>query len=200
MAADTEEQIWGEAEGRFRGGMWQYSQILFDCRRYADRFALQTQKSDMPPEHLRKIVKDIGDVSQKKFSADKRAYLGSLKYMVSTHYPPLSFPVHSCMKMEFIQPECLVMKSLYFFVLLAGVTYERRIYRRKTDSLFFVVAPCRSQITRKHAHAMGGHSRSASALPCQRLPHPRQRNTPSHSPSLRSTVGDHVDHHATREG
>ena len=43
----------------------------------------QTQKSDMPPEHLRKIVKDIGDVSQKKFSADKRAYLGSLKYMVS---------------------------------------------------------------------------------------------------------------------
>ncbi|KAK6340099.1 pre-mRNA-splicing factor 8 [Orbilia blumenaviensis] len=42
---------------------------------------VETQKSDMPPEHLRKIVKDIGDVSQKKFSADKRAYLGSLKYM-----------------------------------------------------------------------------------------------------------------------
>ena len=47
----------------------------------------QTQKSDMPPEHLRKIVKDIGDVSQKKFSADKRAYLGSLKYMVSLYSP-----------------------------------------------------------------------------------------------------------------
>ncbi|KMU89052.1 pre-mRNA processing splicing factor 8 [Coccidioides immitis H538.4] len=35
----------------------------------------------MPPEHLRKIVKDIGDVSQKKFSTDKRSYLGALKFM-----------------------------------------------------------------------------------------------------------------------
>lgn len=35
----------------------------------------------MPPEHLRKIVKDIGDVSQKKFSNDKRSYLGALKFM-----------------------------------------------------------------------------------------------------------------------
>jgi len=35
----------------------------------------------MPPEHLRKIVKDIGDVSQKKFTSDKRSYLGALKYM-----------------------------------------------------------------------------------------------------------------------
>ncbi|CAC9889713.1 unnamed protein product, partial [Aureobasidium pullulans] len=38
-------------------------------------------KADMPPEHLRKIVKDIGDVSQKKFSSDKRSYLGALKFM-----------------------------------------------------------------------------------------------------------------------
>ncbi|CCX30715.1 NUC071 domain-containing protein [Pyronema domesticum] len=42
---------------------------------------VDTQKVDMPPEHLRKIVRDIGDVSQKKFSADKRAYLGALKFM-----------------------------------------------------------------------------------------------------------------------
>lgn len=35
----------------------------------------------MPPEHLRKIVKDIGDVSQKKFSNEKRSYLGALKFM-----------------------------------------------------------------------------------------------------------------------
>jgi PRO8NT (NUC069), PrP8 N-terminal domain len=28
---------------------------------------VESQKADMPPEHLRKIVKDIGDVSQKKF-------------------------------------------------------------------------------------------------------------------------------------
>src|SRR5699024_6152325 len=36
---------------------------------------VQTQKADMPPEHLRKIVKDIGDVSQKKYTNDKRSYL-----------------------------------------------------------------------------------------------------------------------------
>jgi len=42
---------------------------------------VETQKAAMPPEHLRKIVKDIGDVSQKKFSSDKRSYLGALKFM-----------------------------------------------------------------------------------------------------------------------
>ncbi|QKX53540.1 uncharacterized protein TRUGW13939_00619 [Talaromyces rugulosus] len=42
---------------------------------------VESQKTDMPPEHLRKIVKDIGDVSQKKFSSDKRSYLGALKFM-----------------------------------------------------------------------------------------------------------------------
>ena len=42
---------------------------------------VETQKADMPPEHLRKIAKDIGDVSQKKFSSDKRSYLGALKFM-----------------------------------------------------------------------------------------------------------------------
>ncbi|KAH7140631.1 pre-mRNA-splicing factor spp42 [Dactylonectria macrodidyma] len=42
---------------------------------------VQSQKADMPPEHLRKIVKDIGDVSQKKYTNDKRSYLGALKFM-----------------------------------------------------------------------------------------------------------------------
>lgn len=42
---------------------------------------VETQKSDMPPSILRKTFRDIGDVSQKKFSSDKRAYLGALKYM-----------------------------------------------------------------------------------------------------------------------
>ena len=42
---------------------------------------METQKADMPPEHLRKIVRDIGDVSHKKFTSDKRSYLGALKFM-----------------------------------------------------------------------------------------------------------------------
>ncbi|EAT91945.2 hypothetical protein SNOG_00450 [Parastagonospora nodorum SN15] len=32
-------------------------------------------------EHLRKVFRDIGDVSQKKFTSDKRSYLGALKFM-----------------------------------------------------------------------------------------------------------------------
>ncbi|KAL4925585.1 U4/U6-U5 snRNP complex subunit PRP8 [Aspergillus undulatus] len=42
---------------------------------------VESQKADMPPEHLRKIIRDIGDVSQKKFTNEKRSYLGALKFM-----------------------------------------------------------------------------------------------------------------------
>ena len=33
----------------------------------------------MPPEHVRKIVKDHGDMTSKKFRHDKRVYLGGKK-------------------------------------------------------------------------------------------------------------------------
>lgn len=42
---------------------------------------VETQKADLPPEHLRKVFRDIGDVSQRKFTSDKRSYLGALKFM-----------------------------------------------------------------------------------------------------------------------
>lgn len=42
---------------------------------------VQTEKADLPPEHLRKIMKDRGDMSSRKFRADKRSYLGALKYL-----------------------------------------------------------------------------------------------------------------------
>lgn len=42
---------------------------------------VETQKADLPPEHLRKVFRDIGDVSQKKFTSDKRSYLGALKFL-----------------------------------------------------------------------------------------------------------------------
>jgi pre-mRNA-processing factor 8 len=35
----------------------------------------------MPTEHLRKLVRDHGDMSSKKFRLDKRVYLGALKYV-----------------------------------------------------------------------------------------------------------------------
>ena len=35
----------------------------------------------MPPEHVRKIIKDHGDMTSRKYRHDKRVYLGALKYM-----------------------------------------------------------------------------------------------------------------------
>jgi pre-mRNA-processing factor 8 len=52
------------------------------------RFAIQkrfgfenTQKAELPPEHVRKVIRDHGDMSSRKFRNDKRVYLGALKYM-----------------------------------------------------------------------------------------------------------------------
>lgn len=36
---------------------------------------------EMPPEHIRKIIKDHGDLSNRKFRNDKRVHLGALKYV-----------------------------------------------------------------------------------------------------------------------
>ncbi|KAL1996478.1 hypothetical protein VTN49DRAFT_8078 [Thermomyces lanuginosus] len=42
---------------------------------------VETRKVDMPPEPLREIVNDISAMSQKKFSSEKRTYLGALELM-----------------------------------------------------------------------------------------------------------------------
>ena len=43
---------------------------------------INMQTVEMPVEHLRKIVKDHGDMSSRKFRNDKRVYLGALKYFI----------------------------------------------------------------------------------------------------------------------
>ena len=40
----------------------------------------------MPPEHVRKIIKDHGDMSSRKFRHDKRVYLGALKFVPHAVY------------------------------------------------------------------------------------------------------------------
>lgn len=42
---------------------------------------VESQKELLPPEVLRKIIKDHGDMSSKRFRQDKRVYLGALKYI-----------------------------------------------------------------------------------------------------------------------
>ena len=50
---------------------------------------VDTYKEDMPAEHVRKIIKDHGDMSSKKFKHDKRVYLGALKHRRRADVSPM---------------------------------------------------------------------------------------------------------------
>ncbi|SPO35462.1 related to splicing factor PRP8 (U5 snRNP) [Pseudozyma flocculosa] len=54
-------------------------------RRFGDRRGktgfVDTGKQEMPPEVLRKVIKDHGDMSNRKYRQDKRVHLGALKYV-----------------------------------------------------------------------------------------------------------------------
>ena len=69
-----------EAELEEKARKWRALQ----SKRYSERRKfgyVETQKEDLPPEHVRKVIADHGDMSSKKFRHDKRVYLGALKYM-----------------------------------------------------------------------------------------------------------------------
>lgn len=54
---------------------WQQLQ----SKRYSEKRKfgfIDAQKEDMPPEHVRKIIRDHGDMTNRKFRHDKRVYLG----------------------------------------------------------------------------------------------------------------------------
>ncbi|OAO99508.1 hypothetical protein AXX17_AT4G44100 [Arabidopsis thaliana] len=58
--------------------------MQLNSKRYGDKRKfgfVETQKEDMPPEHVRKIIRDHGDMSSKKHRLDKRVYLGALKFV-----------------------------------------------------------------------------------------------------------------------
>ncbi|KAL5711925.1 Pre-mRNA-processing-splicing factor 8A [Ranunculus cassubicifolius] len=58
-----------------------------NTNRYTNtRSKSQSEKHDMPPEHVRKIIKDHGDMSSKKHRSDKRIHLGALKYLPHAIY------------------------------------------------------------------------------------------------------------------
>ncbi|GIX65498.1 pre-mRNA processing splicing factor PRP8 [Babesia caballi] len=47
---------------------------------------LATYAAPMPPEHLRKVFREHGDMSNRKYRYDKRVYLGALKYVPHAVY------------------------------------------------------------------------------------------------------------------
>ncbi len=69
-----------EAKLQEKARRWQQLQT----KRYAEKRKfgfVDAQKEDMPPEHIRKIIRDHGDMSSRKYRHDKRVYLGALKYI-----------------------------------------------------------------------------------------------------------------------
>lgn len=59
---------------------WQQLQ----SKRYSEKRKfgfIDAQKEETPASHVRKIVRDHGDMTNRKFRHDKRVYLGALKYM-----------------------------------------------------------------------------------------------------------------------
>ncbi|KAL8138631.1 hypothetical protein V2J09_004632 [Rumex salicifolius] len=63
--------------------------MQLNSKRYGDKRKfgfVETQKEDMPPEHVRKIIRDHGDMTSKKYRHDKRVYLGALKFVPHAVY------------------------------------------------------------------------------------------------------------------
>ena len=64
---------------------------MLNAKRFSEKrkfagVATYLEKPDMPAEHLRKIIKDHGDMSSRKFRHDKRVYVGALKYVPHAAY------------------------------------------------------------------------------------------------------------------
>ncbi|XP_048333231.1 pre-mRNA-processing-splicing factor 8A [Ziziphus jujuba] len=76
-----------EAEAKLEEKARKWQQL--NSKRYSDKRKfgfVETQKEDMPPEHVRKIIRDHGDMSSKKYRHDKRVYLGALKFIPHAVY------------------------------------------------------------------------------------------------------------------
>jgi len=59
---------------------WQQLQ----SKRYAEKRKfgfIDAQKEEMPPEHVRKIIRDHGDMTSRKYRHDKRVYLGCTNFL-----------------------------------------------------------------------------------------------------------------------
>lgn len=86
-AAPVPMETEADAEARLEEKARKWQQL--NSKRYSDKRKfgfVETQKEDMPPEHVRKIIRDHGDMSSKKYRHDKRVYLGALKFIPHAVY------------------------------------------------------------------------------------------------------------------
>ena len=77
---ELEEQEQLDEEMIIRARKWQQKRVK-KFKHEVKGTRVNMQSIEMPVEHLRKIVKDHGDMSSRKFRNDKRVYLGALKFV-----------------------------------------------------------------------------------------------------------------------
>ena len=140
----------------------------------------------MPAEHVRKIVKDHGDMSSKKFKADKRVYLGALKYVPHAVYKLLENLPMPWEQVRNVKVLYHVTGAISFVnevpKVIEPVFMRRREGTRGADGVFL-----RSRRWRRHEPA---------ATPS---PEPTREPRSIHNTGLHGAVGQHVDHDAPRE-
>ncbi|GKA25697.1 pre-mRNA-processing-splicing factor 8A [Tanacetum coccineum] len=76
-----------QAEARSEEKARKWAQL--NSKRYSEKNKfgyVETAKENMPPEHVRKIIRDQGDMLSKNYRRDKRVYLGALKYVPHAVY------------------------------------------------------------------------------------------------------------------
>ena len=87
----------------------------------------------MPAEHVRKIVKDHGDMSSKKFKADKRVYLGALKYVPHAVYkllenlPCIKEDIALSSTLQGVESKCLELLPIGELLLTSNLRDERSL-------------------------------------------------------------------------
>ncbi|CAF3471891.1 unnamed protein product [Rotaria sp. Silwood1] len=68
----------------YQHNFFQFNKQQLQTKRYSDKRCFDftdIDKEDLPPEHIRKIIRDRGNMTNKKFHHDKRICLDALKYM-----------------------------------------------------------------------------------------------------------------------
>ena len=111
-------------------------------KRYAERRKfgfVEAPKEDVPPEHLRKIVRDHGDMTNRKFRNDKRVYLGCASSANSAFF------------INFLKFPCILSLSLNVLVF----RYSQSYY------CFPIVAPSSTCLTRSSSCSRRSRTRGS---------------------------------------
>ena len=170
---------------------------------------LETRRQPRPfnnpcgAEHVRKVIRDHGDMSSRKFRHDKRVYLGALKFVPHAVYKLLENMPMPWEQVGLGWAHC-VWVAVRLCVCVAsqgdlGLLHVTLLAARRRSR-----PPRACPPSRPAAGAPPPHPRCAGAARARAVPHHRrhllcQRGPARHRAGLPGSVGQHVDHDEPRE-